>query len=71
MATPLTVALALSLAGGAAARPRHFARGNTTTAPDGAGTVTCHYDGGWVVPVQIGNPGQTVYLNVDTGSSDL
>jgi hypothetical protein len=29
------------------------------------------YDSQYVVPVQIGTPPQTVYLNLDTGSSDL
>ncbi|CAG7559239.1 unnamed protein product [Fusarium equiseti] len=36
-----------------------------------AATPPQYYDSQYVVPVQIGNPKQTTYLNFDTGSSDL
>ena len=29
------------------------------------------YDSEYVIPVKIGTPPQTIYLNLDTGSSDL
>ncbi|RGP62105.1 aspartic ase precursor [Fusarium longipes] len=36
-----------------------------------AATPPQYYDSQYVVPVQIGTPAQTTYLNFDTGSSDL
>lgn len=36
-----------------------------------AATPPQYYDSQYVVPVQIGSPQQTTYLNFDTGSSDL
>ena len=47
----------------------------TCAGPDSTGTVVAYpapsFDSEYVVPVEMGTPPQTIYLNLDTGSSDL
>ncbi|CAG1977803.1 unnamed protein product [Fusarium graminearum] len=54
-----------------AAQEEAFVKNKLGMKGTAAATPPQYYDSQYVVPVQIGSPQQTTYLNFDTGSSDL
>ncbi|KAM0299357.1 hypothetical protein HYE67_007796 [Fusarium culmorum] len=54
-----------------AAQEEAFVKNKLGMKGSAAAAPPAYYDSQYVVPVQIGSPQQTTYLNFDTGSSDL